>query len=48
MPHRIKLKIDMQTKKIKFKNKVGINKKYWNKKWWYSIAQWENPYFGML
>ena len=27
-----------------YKNEVGIDKKYWNKKWWYySIAQWENP-----
>ena len=27
---------------------VGINKKYWNKKWWYySITQGENPYIGM-
>jgi len=30
-------------------NEVEIDKKYWNKKWWYySMAQWENPYIGML
>ena len=32
----------------KFQNEVGIDKNYWNKKWWfYSIAQWENLYIGM-
>ena len=36
--------IDMR---IESGNKVGIDKKYWNKKWlYYSVAQWENPYFG--
>jgi len=31
-------------KTLKIKNEVGIDKKYWNRKWrYYSIALWENP-----
>ena len=34
-----------KTSIYKFKNEAGIDKKYWNKKWWYYSEK--IPYFGI-
>ena len=37
-----------QTSILNIQNEVGINEKHWNKMMVLHIAQWENPYIGML